>query len=136
MKDWLIDKLGGYKNFNSVLKGLDEEERTQVLTLAVEKLFTNIGPKDILREKNGQWTYQGKPMIEAHKQLLIADAQQFQTTKLWKILSDDIRFQANYLMFVRSKTEMDIVAGKLWLRTLDSIDEKLKKIARGTLKDG
>lgn len=112
-----------------MLGGIPKDE---VLTEAVKELYNTIGAEDILQEDHGTWLFKGKPLNDATKKLLISEAQVFVNSKLWAILQDDIRYRSNLMMFERSKTEQDLIAGKLWLFILDSLNTRLKSLAKET----
>lgn len=118
MKSKLIKLLGGYT----------EDE---VLTEVVKELYNTIGADDVLKEEQGQWTITGKPVDEGVRKLLISEASIFLKTRLWTVLQNDIKYRANKMMFEKSKTEMDLVAGKLWLYTLDSFKTRLESLTKG-----
>jgi hypothetical protein len=111
-----------------LLNYLTKEQKQEVLTMAVKKFFNTISAEDVLKERDGQWFYEGKAMTEATKKLLISQAEVLREWPLWKILQDDIRYQANKRMFLDSKTESDLIAGKITLWTLDVINSRLKKM--------
>ncbi len=111
-----------------LLNCLTKEQKQEILTMAVRKFFNTISADDILKEKDGQWFYEGRAMNEASKKLLISQAEVLKEWQLWKILQDDIRYQANKRMFLDSKTENDLIAGKITLWTLDVISTRLKKM--------
>jgi hypothetical protein len=115
-----------------LLNYLSKEEKHEILTMSVRKFFNTITAEDILKEKEGQWFYEGKALNEATKKLLISQAEVLKEWQLWKILQDDIRYQANKRMFLDSKTENDLIAGKIMLWNLDVISDRLKKMSTQT----
>lgn len=119
MKNKLIKLLGGYT-------------KDEVLTRAVKKLYNTIGSEDILREEMGQWTINGKPINDAIKKLLVSEAQIFLKSRLWQVLQTDIKYRANKVMFEKAQTEQDLIAGKLWLYTIDSIKTRLESLVKGS----
>lgn len=138
MKEWLrlwfIEKLGGYPDAESAIDAVDDNEtRKKLLTLAVRRLFSTIGPEDILKihDDKKTWMFQGKPIMESEKNLLIAEATQFKESKLWLILQADIRWQANRKSFLLAKDDLDMVAGKAMLYDLDCIATRLKHMSKG-----
>lgn len=119
MKDKIIKLLGGYT-------------KSDVLTEVVKDLYNSIGSDDILTEISpAEWRYKDKTLGPAQQKALIAEATVFLSGKLWDILKDDIKYQSNKKMFVNSASNEDLVAGKLWLLTLDAIDTRLKSLAKG-----
>ena len=115
MRRFLIHLLGGWP-------------KDEALTEAVKELFNTISSDDILKDDNGVWSVNGKTITEGEKKLLISEASLFSKSRLWKILKNEIKYLANKAMFEKAKTENDIIAGKLWLYTLDAIDTKLNKM--------
>ena len=105
--------------------------KEQALTKSVKHLFNTIGAEDILRDENGVWFLEDKPLNEGQKKLLISEANVFTKTLLWKTLQLDVKFQANRKMFNDSKTEMDLIAGKLWTLTLDCFKTRLESMCKG-----
>jgi hypothetical protein len=123
--DKLIRLLGGYT-------------KDEVLTTAVKELYNTIGADDILKEDGSlQWTIGNRLMAEAEKKQLIAEAQIFLKSKLWKVLQADIKYQANKRMFEKAQTDMDLIAGKLWLYTLNCFKTRLESLdgGRGVFND-
>lgn len=136
MRKWLIEKLGGYPDIDSAIEAIRDknlEEKYTILTLAVKKLFNTIGPDDILKQtKRGEWMYRGKLLSESDKNLLMAEAMQLSEMKLWGVLQDDVKWQANRKMFILGKTSEDLTAGKLWQYTLDALNTRIKSLIGGS----
>ena len=136
MRTWLIKKLGGLPDIDSAIEAIREKEskeRYQILTLAVKRLFNTIGPEDILKvHESGQWMFAGKEMSKGQKDMLVSEAKIFIESALWKILQADIQYQANRKMFVQGKDEQDMIAGKLWLYTIDAMNTRLKSMSLGS----
>lgn len=102
-----------------------------VLQEGVKDLFNTLGKNDILEEKDGKWIISGKEVTDAEKKTLIAEAQSFTRMRLWKVLQADVKYKANKLMYEQSKSEMDLIAGKLWLYTLDCFRTRLESLDKG-----
>lgn len=117
MKNWIIRKLGGYP-------------KDEVLTQAVKHLYNTIGAEDILRVDGDDWIFEGKALNSGQKKLLASQARTLINTQLWKVLQADIKYMANKRMFVESKTEQDLIAGKIWLFTLDALKTRLNSMSR------
>jgi hypothetical protein len=118
MKDKLIKWLGGYT-------------KDDVLAQAMKDLFNTVTEEDILREVNGAWFSGERSLNEQEVKLLIAEAEQFTKSRLWKELRKDIQYQANRTMFEKSRTEADMIAGKMALYILDCIKTRLESLKRG-----
>lgn len=130
----IIRKLGGFTDVDDALESIsDSKEKYRILTLTVKRLFNTIGPEDILKvHDTGQWMFQGKPLNDAQKNLLIAEATQFLESKLWDILQNDIKYQSNRKMFLLSQKNEDLIAGKLWLLFLDVFKTRLQSMKQGS----
>ena len=99
MKNWLIEKLGGFADIDSAIEAIKEKdgkEKYRILSLAVKNLFNTISSEDILKENEyGQWRFQDKLLQDEEKKLLIEETKQFLNTRLWKVLQKDVEYQAN-----------------------------------------
>lgn len=137
MREWLrrklLEKLGGYPDAESALAAVSsDEERRKILNLAVSRLFNTVSGEDILKQTPDlEWVYMGKVLPSGTRQLLMAEAEQLLDMKLWEILRTEIRHQANRVMFTRSKSELDLNVGKLWLHTFTVIERRLKSMVKG-----
>lgn len=145
MRNWLIEKLGGYTSAEQAIRSAggyltiqeainaiekkDAVERNKILTLAVKKLFNTIGADDILHQRaDGEWVSSGKVLTQAQKELLKAEAAQLLSMSLWKILETDILYQVNKKMYLLSENDLHVVTAKFWLYTFDAMRTKLKQI--------
>ncbi len=135
MRQWLIRKLGGFSTTDDAIeeiKKLGDEEKHKILTLAVKRLFNTISAEDILRERGEQWFFMDRLLSRAEIDLLIAEATNFLNSKLWNVLRADIKYNANKTMFTKSTKELDMIAGKLWLFSLDAFTTRLKSMSNGS----
>lgn len=116
------------RKFLIKLLRLDKE----ILTELVRDLFNSIDEDDILREEiDGKWYVGDKELQDAEKKLVISEAQIFLKGKVWNVLQRDIKYLANKRMYINSRTEMDLVAGKLLLYLLDIIKTRLQSLDKG-----
>lgn len=130
----LIEILGGYPDAESAIDAVDDMAmRRRLLTLAVRRLFNTIGPDDILKVHDDKrtWLFKGKPLLEVEQNLLIAEAKTFLNSKLWQIFEADICWQANRKTFLLAKDDLDMIAGKSILYTLDIMKTRLKSMESG-----
>ena len=130
MREWIIEKLGGFPSVEDAIEEIkSREDKSVILTLAVKHLFNTISQDDILKEKEGQWFFMGRAVSDGEKKLLISEARTFLEMKLWDVIQKDISFQANRKMYLLAENELDIIAGKLWTYCLDCIRTRLKSIS-------
>jgi len=135
MKNWIIRLLGGYPTIQDALNAVDSlQDKHLVLTKAVKKLFNTISANDILREKDGEWFFMDKALPDAEKKLLTAESTNFLKSKLWKVLSADVKYQANKRMYTVSTSEIDMIMGKSWTFVLDCITTRLNSLNSGVGK--
>ena len=123
LKIYLIKKLLGT---------LNEKQKTEILTLAVAKLYNTISEKDIIREIGGKWFIGEREISSEVRKSLVAEAQYMLNMPLWKHLQDDVKYQANKMMFLESTSEIQLTAGKLWTFVLDIISTRLKSLSEGS----
>lgn len=145
MRDKLIKFLGGktmqeyenlaikYAKLETEIGELEENviDDEDVLTERVRDLFNTIGPDDILQEVNGEWMVEGKKMQEPIQKILVSEATSFLASRLWDVFKRDIKYQANRVMFEDSRSERDLVAGKLMLYILDCMKTRLESLTKG-----
>lgn len=116
------------RKFLIKLLRLDKE----ILTELVRDLFNTIDEHDILREEiDGTWYVGDKELQDAEKKIVISEAQMFLKGKVWNVLQRDVKYLANKRMYISSRTEMDLVAGKLLLYLLDIIKTRLQSLDKG-----
>lgn len=140
MRKWLITKLGGFteQGYLTITDAIDDiedsKDKHKILTLAVEELYNTISKDDILTEKDGAWYSKGKPVDGNICKVLMAEAENFKKSKLWSILQEDIKYHSNKKMFIDSLSVDDLIAGKLWLLTLDTFKTRLNSLQKGSGK--
>lgn len=117
-----------------LLNKLSDSDKHQILTMAVKDMFNTVGYDDILQEKNGKWIFSGKEIPEGIKTAISSEAGHMLDSKLWKIIENDIKYQANLRMYDKAQTETDLIAGKLWLYTFDVIKTRLRSLTKGSAK--
>ena len=136
IKAFVIRKLGGFSTVNEAIEEIikrDGPEKFKILNHAVKRLFNTLDEDDILKvTAEGNWIFQGKQMTDGQKKMLIAEATQFVGTKLWEVLQIDLKYQANRKMYIESKSDMDLVAGKLWTFTINTLKTRLTSLVKGS----
>jgi len=113
-----------------LLRKLSKKDKHIILTESVKQMYNTISADDILSEKDGEWMFLGRKMVEESKKYLTSEAEIFLESKLWKILQADIKYQSNRRMFTHSQTENDLIAGKFILWTLDVIKTRLESMTK------
>jgi len=142
MKEWLIKKLGGYTeqgflttdDFIEHVRSLGLREKNVILTLAVRRLFNTISEDDILKQNSDNtWMFEGKPLTKGEINSLKMQAKDYVGSRLYKVISKDITYQANRKMFIDSQGEIDLTAGKLLLFYNDIVNTRLKNMSNSRL---
>jgi len=113
-----------------MLQRIKDKIRERILTINVAHLYNSIGKDDILEQIGASWWVGDKEISLAEMKNLKAEAEIFQQSKLWKVLKTDIKYQANQAMYEKAESVNDLVAGKLWLYTLDCFDSRLKELKK------
>jgi hypothetical protein len=122
MRAWLIKKLGGLP-----IKGLTEEEKHEILTLATAELFNTITDKDILRVEDGVTMWGDKSLNELQIASLRNDVSAFQQTALYKILDAEVKYHCNKKMRTATTT-LELIASQMIEYTWDVIKTRMKRI--------
>lgn len=134
MRRWFIEKLGGFPDIDSAIEAIvDSPKKKELLTRAVKLHFNTIGAEDILhvRPADGQWMFQGKPITKAERDLLIAEADRFINSTLWRMLQADVKYQANRKLYLLATEESHLTMAKSWIYVLDAIATRLKSMKNG-----
>lgn len=119
MFTWIIHLLGGFT--------VDEVKRE-----LLKKLYNTISEDDILRmDDKGNWFFEGKMLPDAVKKQVIAEANVFLDTKLWQILQNDVKYQANKRMYLESTKIEHLEQGKAWTYVLDIFKTRLEMMREG-----
>ena len=98
------------------------------INILVHNLYNTITEEDILHVEKGQITFRGSTLDAEYWEKIQNDAKRFENSALWRILTHELKHQANQRMFYRGKSDDDILAGKLLLFLLSVIENKLKFI--------
>lgn len=114
------------------IKLLGGYTRDEVLNEAVSDLYNTISSKDILRVEDGDYWFQDRTLSKPELDLIKAEAQNFLQTKLWKILTNEIKYQSNKVMFLKCQGKEDLIVGKSWLYVLNEIEKKLIELTNSS----
>lgn len=133
LREWLIEILGGYPDIDAAIEAIrehpDRHERREILTMAVKRLFTTIGPEDLLREApGGGWLYKGKPVPRDEIKELQEEARAFAGSKIWNVIQQDLAYHSVMKVFKEAKDVHDITAGKLLAYYADVVNTRLKRM--------
>lgn len=95
----------------------------------VHDLFNAIDERDILvvDAKKGI-LYKGGRLKGEEIETLIRGAETLSDMLVWKMLRDEVKYQANQRMYFKSNTTDDILFGKAALWTLLVMEEKLNQL--------
>ncbi len=112
------------------LKELDEPELKRViLTEAVKKFYNSIDSEDILRQNtDGTWIFEGRQLSQSEVANLQQEAQLIKSSKLWRVIKLDIKYQLGKKMFEEAKCLDDILWGQLLTYLNDIIQTRLRKM--------
>lgn len=95
----------------------------------IDDVFNIITADDILTVKTPDiWFFKGKELNKNQISKLKAEAIGFYDSDLWKILRDELRFKAHNRLCNESKTEEDLIAGKMLLYLVSVIESRLKSM--------
>ena len=102
--------------------------RKHLIHFITSHLFNGITKDDILQVKSKDVIiYKGKELNGEQKLDLRRDAEQFGKSVIWKLLSDDAKYQANLRMFEQSTDIQGMMFGKAVLFAIDVIDKRIEQ---------
>ena len=81
----------------------------RLINWIVHDLFNTIDEGDILANKNGVISYQGKSLGADERAILRGEAQTLSKSLLWEILSKEVKYLSNLRMFEKGKTDEDLL---------------------------
>lgn len=119
MRNWLITKLGGY---------ITPEDAHEALNARVAKLFSTVTKDDLLRRENSVWYNEGREITDEELRTFKAEARQLTQMRLWKLLQKDVDYLAYKSIYFNSKTEFDLIGGKMLKYYIDIINTRLKEL--------
>jgi hypothetical protein len=100
------------------------------INILVKHLFNGITEEDVLvKHKGGKVSYRRGVIPLEQLQGIEEEAQRFQSSMVWKLVKDEIRFMANKRMFVKSNAIEDILFGKTMLYVIEMIDRTLIRLS-------
>jgi hypothetical protein len=82
-------------------------------------LFNALTPDNVVKEVNGKLYLVNRPLTEQERQVLKAEVMYLESTWLFKILTDTVKWQANQRMYEQSKSYDDMFFGKAILYAVD-----------------
>src|ERR1044072_7859000 len=131
----LILALQAFPDLEAAIKHMRDTDamakKREILALAVKRLFNAVSVEDILQRGPDGWLFEGRPVSDEEMKELRTEAENLRTSKLWRVLKFDLRYQFNKKMFEESKVDLDVVWGQLLLFSDDSVRQRLKLLAEG-----
>lgn len=104
--------------------------RKKFINWIVKDLFSAITAEDILKITGAGIYYKNKKLNEEQVDALQQDAERFSKSAIWKFLSEDAIYQANFIMYENSKSYEDMLFGKAVRYAVDIIDKKIKQLSK------
>lgn len=112
-----------------IIQRIKDKWRNYVLSVNVAHLFNTIGKDDILEQIGTTWYIGERELGREEMKKIVAEALVLKHSMLWKVINNDIRYQANLRMFEESKDLGDLTMGKSWLWVLDCIKTRINELA-------
>jgi len=116
----IVEALGGY---------YPPTKPHDVLDARIAELFHTIRKDDLLRCENGVWYSEGRELTDAEIRQIKADARMLVNTRLWEKLQQDVEYHSYKMIFTQSRTEIDLIGGKMLQVYLDILKTRLKELA-------
>ena len=99
------------------------------INLLVKNLFNAIDEKNIVEVKGRTMFVGGKETTDDKAQRIKKEAGAFEDSFIWQVVSNQVKYEANKKMFLKSVSTEDILHGKMALWVLEIIEKKLKELA-------
>lgn len=104
-------------------------DKHDVLDERVAVLFHTIRKTDLLRWENGVWYSGDRELTDPEIRQIKAEARVLRNSRLWQVLSDDIEYHAYRTIFTKSRTEVDLIGGKMLKVYLDILKTRLQELS-------
>lgn len=75
-------------------------------------------------------SYKGKKLPAEDKLKIAEDAERFSKSIIWKFLSDDAKYHANYTMYEKSTNFDSMLFGKALLYSIDIIEQRMDDLSK------
>lgn len=92
--------------------------------------FGLIDARDIFRTDGEVAYFNDKPIPGETLDRLVTDAQRWENSFLWQVLSRHLRYKAGHLIAFNSKLNRDVLGGKMLLELVATLDDILAIIKR------
>lgn len=104
--------------------------KRKVLNFLLKHLFNTVTEDQFLKVTRLGHVFEGtKPIPSDEAKELSSQAQSILRYPVYKKLSQSLQWKANELMYLKSKSDQDIVFGKAILWALDIFQKKLEALA-------
>jgi len=96
----------------------------------LKHLFNAITEEEILKHNGKKFIVGGKELPEADYRDITSGARAMKEMYVWKMLSKEMKWNANKDIYQKSQTIDDVLFGKAVLYTLDVMEKKLDKLSQ------
>lgn len=100
------------------------------INLIAKDLFNNVRQEDVLQFIGGKLFHGGKIVSPDQQKMLSEDAAAIIKMPVWRLLVDEMRYLGNKKIYEDSTSDIDILAGKMVLWTMDVFQKKLSNLSR------
>ena len=92
-------------------------------------VFNVISEDDLLNIKGKEWKHNGRTLDITEIKNLIEQAQLMERLKLWAMLKTELKYHAQDRLTNKSKTESDLIAGKMMIYIIELLENRVKYIS-------
>ena len=95
----------------------------------LKESFVVVDPKDVLHIVSPNSAFFGdKELTSEEFEQIVREAERLKRSFLWNVISRELRFEASNLIAYKSKTEEDIIGGKMMLYCISTIEDLLDRL--------
>lgn len=95
----------------------------------LKDVFNVITEEELLVIKGTEWIHKGRTLTEPEIKNLIEQAQLIERLHLWKVLKAELKHHAQDKLVNKSKTEADLIAGKMMIYIIELLENRVKYIS-------
>ena len=100
-----------------------------LIKFMVADVFNVITEEDLLEINGKTWKHKGRTLTEPEIKNFIEQAQLMERLQLWKVLKDELKHHAQDKLVNKSKTEADLIAGKMMIYIIEKMENRVKYIS-------
>lgn len=103
--------------------------RRKFINFIARQIFNLVVENDILKVSGNKVIHKGRVLTNDEKKSIIGQAKSMNEMFFWELLLTEMKHIGNQKIYFESKTESDLLAGKMILWVVDVMERKVKNLS-------